>query len=113
MMGFNYTGNVRRRGERNKLFALPKWWSVLIWILTVMFVLKSCGVRKQMKSEYKIYSPIVDMRDIVHDYKQIEEYEMGWDYKKYCVRHHKWEIIKYRYAPRNKTMDYQPCFIIY
>ena len=53
------------------------------------------------------------MRDIVHDYKQIEEYEMGWDYKKYCVRHHKWEIIKYRYAPRNKTMDYQPCFIIY
>jgi len=99
-MGFNYTGQ-RKPKRWNRLFILPKWWSIVIWVIVIAVVIsiQGCvGAVIDRPIEKMIYFPIIDRNGTVHDYKKGLGMEMNQVYDLYCTRHYKWERIQVRYG---------------
>ena len=87
------------------LYLLPKWWSIAVWLIAILFYLTLAGCKEDMyimgyglvpgdKEEAKLNFPLIDRNNVTHDF--LTEYNIGiYDEDvMYCASHHKWETIK-------------------
>jgi len=87
----------------NDLYILPKWWSIVVWIVATIFYLSIMGCKdtyifgyglKPEGADKSIYFPLIDKKNQSHKYRK--EYNIGiYDEDiLYCASHHKWEEVR-------------------